>query len=159
MYPAMPAPSDLAAVISQVESGDNPYRLRFEPAIFARWATPNATELQIMGRIQQIHDCSRDTARMIAATSWGRYQILGENLYDFVCGLQTDVFSFVEDDEAQAACFEAFIRNRGVAFTLEQIEADRTMREQFIATYNGPSDVDVYWGRMQAAIKALAATS
>ena len=146
--------TELADVIAQVESNDNPQTLRYEPDLMAQWAAMNPVRSAILASISGLHDCSHDTARMIACTSWGRYQLLGENIYS-VCQCNADIFVFVTQPGVQLLCFQRFLAARGIAFSIEEILMDRTKREQFIARYNGPGDIDVYWAQMQAAIKEL----
>ena len=148
---------DLAAVIAQVESGTQDDRLRFEPGLYVRWAPGvplTAAQVDVVNTIQAVHRCNLDTACMIACTSWGRYQILGENIYS-VCQYKGSVFAFVAFSDHQQTCFSDFLAARGIAFTLTDLVMDRTKREQFITHYNGPANIDAYWQRMQAAIKAL----
>ena len=146
---------DLASVIAQVESGTQDDRLRFEPGLYADWGGPLSTARRnVVAAIGVAHKCSADTAVMIATTSWGRYQILGENIYS-VCQYKGSVFAFVAFSDHQQTCFSDFLAARGIAFTLTDLVMDRTKREQFITHYNGPANIDAYWQRMQAAIKAL----
>ena len=144
-------PSDLAAIIAQVESNDNPQTLRYEPGLMAQWAAMNPVRSAILTSISGLHDCSHDTAHMIACTSWGRYQILGENLYER--GLvNVTVFAYVADPKLERLAFDAFLIRKEIGFALQDIIDDETKRAKFIAAYNGPAGVSDYWARMQAAI-------
>ena len=147
---------DLAAVIAQVETRTRDHSLRFEPTLYARWSEGplTAEQRRVLGRIMAVHDCVYAAACMIACTSWGRYQLLGENIYS-VCQCNADIFVFVTQPGVQLLCFQRFLAARGIAFSIEEILMDRTKREQFIARYNGPGDIDVYWAQMQVAIKEL----
>ena len=144
---------DLAAVIAQVETRTRDHSPRFEPPLYADWRVTAADDI-VIAAIQKVHDCSTLTARMIACTSWGRYQLLGENIYS-VCQCNADIFVFVAQPGVQLLCFQRFLAARGIAFSIEEILMDRTKREQFIARYNGPGDIDLYWAQMQVAIKEL----
>lgn len=144
-------PLDLAAVIAAVETNDNPFAIRFEQALMAQWAAMTPVRSAILAAIASLHDCSHDTARMIACTSWGRYQILGENLYDR--GLvNVTVFAYVADPKLERLAFDAFLIRKEIGFALQDIIDDETKRAKFIAAYNGPAGVADYWARMQAAI-------
>ena len=142
---------DLAAVVAQVETNDNPFAIRFEQALMAQWAAMNPVRGAILAAIASLHDCSHDTARMIACTSWGRYQILGENLYDRAL-VNVTVFAYVADPKLERLAFDALLIRKDVAFALQDIIDDEAKRQKFIAAYNGPSGVADYWARMQAVI-------
>ena len=146
---------DIAPVIAQVESATSDAALRFEPALYEHWATPTPVRDAIVANIRSIHKCSRPTARMIACTSWGRYQILGENLYSAMCGCRLSVFGFVASPGAQLSFFREFLRNRGIDFTLQDIIVDPGKRQQFVEGYNGPGDIDAYWVEIKDAVKML----
>jgi hypothetical protein len=155
----MQAPLDLSAVIAWVESNTNDKAVRFEPGLYAVWSSETLIRKGIERTIQYIHGCSIETARVIACSSWGRYQILGENLYDLGIGCTLDIFEYAGLPAYQKECFDKFLRNRGIAFTVDELQTDRTKREQFITHYNGTGAVDAYWERMQEAIRALSATN
>lgn len=146
----------LADVIAEVESGKRDSAIRFEAGLYKAWtAAPTPARDAIIREIVEIHDCSADTARMIACTSWGRYQLLGENLYSAFARCSVNVFTFVEVPDVQAQCLALFLTMKGINFTLENIIENQTMRENFIIGYNGPGAVDAYWQRMKAAVAKL----
>lgn len=145
--------SSLAGIIAKIESGDNPRRIRFESQIYTEGLKSPAW-LALVRRIAALNGCSDDTARMIACTSWGVHQILGENLYD-VCRVTTDIFTFVASPEAQLAAFLRFIERRGIDFTIEELLADPLKQRAFVAVYNGPGNIDGYWSRMKQQIEAF----
>jgi|SRR5580658_2569534 hypothetical protein len=146
---------NLAAVIAQVESDGRDISPRFEPTLYYELAAdPTPERGKIIGAIGTIHFCNQTTARMIAATSWGRYQILGENLYS-VCQCSVDVFTLVNEPLEQDAMFENFVQARGIDFTIEDLIADSAKRTKFITAWNGPGNVQAYWTLMQNAIKTL----
>src|SRR5574337_403618 len=89
------SPISLAEVIARVESNDDSRALRFEPGVFSNSL---AARHEILERIMLANACNRNTARMIYATSWGRFQIMGFNLYAPPAGVTAwphDVFGFV----------------------------------------------------------------
>ena len=146
---------NLAAVIAQVESSGRDISPRFEPTLYYELtADPTPERGKIIGAIGTIHFCNQTTARMIAATSWGRYQILGETLYS-VCQCSVDVFTLVNEPLEQDAMFENFVQARGIAFTIEDLIMDSAKRQLFIEKYNGPDNIQAYWTKIQEAVKAL----
>ena len=94
-------------VIRYVESGNFKYALRFEEKVYNSLKSSVKSQNQTVKRIQDIHYCSEDTARMIASTSWGYYQILGLNIYS-LCGYNDLVFKFIESEEDQEKAFYRF---------------------------------------------------
>ena len=146
----------LDAVIAQVESSNNPRCLRFEDHLYGVWSSPLKTGVQntVLANIRRLNVCSLPTAEMIACTSWGRYQLLGQNLYD-PCRCQLDIVSYLYGEDEQRNCFDLFLKSRRIDFTLDQIVADEPTRTHFITVYNGPAAVDAYWERMQQAILTL----
>lgn len=147
---------ELADVIAQVESSTKDSAIRFEAGLYSSWVTasPNPARDTIARTIRNIHNSSNNTARMIACTSWGRYQILGENIYS-LCGCLRDVMGYVADPGYQRVCFDVFLQRRKIAFLLEDLIADPAKRQQFISTYNGPNAVEAYWGAMKSAVQVL----
>lgn len=152
----MVAVVDLAAVIAQVESSSRDEALRFESGLYRSWESSHPeARAKIAANIRSIHACSHDTAKLIACTSWGRYQILGMNLYSPLCGCQVNIFHYVADIDFQRICLEEFLRNKGIYFRLEDILEDFGKRSQFICGYNGPHAVDAYWGAIKRALGTL----
>lgn len=64
-------PFELVAAIIAVESSDNPWASRFEPAFFRRYIQNNPD-------IRAISPCSLDTEKMLRATSFGPMQVMGQ---------------------------------------------------------------------------------
>lgn len=137
--------SDTASVIAQIESGDNPQAMRFEPLVYA-----NAAGAALGAKIAKIHGCSGRTAEMIYATSWGAYQIMGITLYDL--GYAKTVFDFVAAPNDQRAMFDAFCASRGIAFTIDQLRDSEALRLRFATKYNGPGNITDYAARIAAEI-------
>jgi hypothetical protein len=97
-------------------------------------------------RILVKHQCTRDTAQMIAATSWGAYQMLGVNIFDpGVSGVDPDhLFAYVADREMQDASFAHFLAAKGIAFTLEELLGDADKMRRFCERWNGPANTAAY---------------
>lgn len=120
----------LSQLIAQIESGDVPWAVRIEPAF-----KPS---------VQAINNCiaahkpaymNRGTAEMICRSSWGRYQIMGENLYT-ICKVRMPVAHFVADDDAQLQAFHAHNKAKGIDYDLADMR-DEAKRVHFARRYNG----------------------
>jgi len=151
-----PAPSTslgqaLACVIKSIESGGNPHRPRFEYHAFMAWPWTPAYD-----RILEKHQCTRDTAQMIAATSWGAYQMLGVNVFDpAISGVDPDhLFAYVADAPMQNASFANFVKAKGIDWTLEELLGDPAKLQRFVTVWNGPANVDAYAALIRASAAA-----
>ena len=107
-----------------------------------------------MQRIKLKHRCSDDTARMIACTSWGAYQMMGENIYAPTMVTYAvdppDLFVFLDDLGMQDRAFGVFLKLRAIDFTLEELLMDPAKMTLFCRTYNGPDNADAYAARIKA---------
>jgi len=143
---------DLAAVVAQVESGGDLHAIRFEPAVYQRTSHgPLATLINI----KTMNRCSDGTAAMIYSTSWGRFQVMGFNLYGPL-GLMRGVVDYLNDADLQAQSFQRFCEfNR---CQLAPADLDNVGRlSAFAALYNGPGNVADYVSRLIAARDRLRA--
>lgn len=154
LFPGGKRFTTLADVIGSIESDDHPARLRFEPALYARIAAGYlAPQYSALVRAIQIANvCSAQTACMIAATSWGEFQILGENIYAPVCAWRGTVFDFLASIEVQRLSFKRFAIARGIDYELAAI--DDGVARKIAAVYNGPGNVDDYAGRIMQRVRA-----
>lgn len=84
------------------------------------------------------------TIRMIYATSWGKFQILGRNLY--AQGYLKTLAEFLNSEDDQLREFEIFIKARG----FENVEYSTMTynKADFARVYNGPGDVSDYVNKM-----------
>jgi len=96
----------LANLIAYVESNNNQFSMRFEEKYFQR-----KLDVAILHKIKMFNICSFSTAKMIASTSWGAYQIMGINLYS-VCGFSDEIGKYLCDVSLQYESFVNFIRAR-----------------------------------------------
>lgn len=122
--------ANTAALIASIESNGNPHAMRFEPRVYrpvlASW---------VVASIAAMNGCDNQTARVIYATSFGLYQIMGFNLYS-VCDCKTDVFAFVDDADAQTDAFHAYLKSRKINFSVDELRnPDIALR--FAMAYNG----------------------
>lgn len=129
--------STISELVAKVESNGIPYAMRFEPKFTV---SPQAVNNCI--RAYKPLQISRATAEMICRTSWGKFQIMGENLYT-VCAFASDVNHFMNSDADQEFCFQRFIEKRGINFTLEDIRQDAGKMSMFARRYNGSSEYAV----------------
>ena len=140
----------LAEVIKQVESNGNQYALRFEPIAFRNWPWSDNMTL-----IQQVHNCSASTAKMIACTSWGAYQIMGDNIWNpKVCGFPAPVITFLNTGLSQDTSFHGFLIAKGINYSLEDILGDEAKMTNFVTHWNGPGNVEVYSALVRKAAGA-----
>jgi hypothetical protein len=155
----------LADVIADVETGGNQFAERFEPAPFIKqWQATALTGYNpIIDAIQKIHaaaygTCSHGTAMRICFTSFGRYQIMGFNIWgapDFP--YRSTYQSYQENVPAQDGTFLHFLNRAGINFTLADLVADGEKAKKFVTTYNGPGGWPIYWQRMQQSMRRLGA--
>ena len=131
----------LSQLIARLESGNCTQAIRYEPG-FERYITDKALNrlVQSFGRAF----ISKATARELLKYSYGKYQIMGQNLYDL--GLTITPFDFLANESAQDAWFEEFIKSRKIDYSLDDILKDDGKRERFARLYNG--DPVVYGKRM-----------
>lgn len=138
-------PQNISDLIAQVESNNNQYALRFEPAY-------NPHALNVTDYAKR-HNVSQATARMCLASSWGLYQIMGDNLYSY--GLQISLPNYACSVQVQKLYFTTFLtRNNLYNLTADYqnfISSDDNLAE-FAKVYNGPGNVDAYVQRMKEFI-------
>jgi hypothetical protein len=139
----------LADVIAAIESNNNDHALRFEPATFSRLGTQSLTNKGLLQKIAIANKCSIQTACMIAATSWGRFQIMGLTLYSRPIDYNGGVLAYLDDQpDMQDWAFRSFIAHHGIDYPLVQLAGDQDCRERFAMYYNGPGNTKEYGGRI-----------
>ena len=142
----------LAQVIASIESSNNPHCIRFEPRIYKELDASGALASTLESAISKANACSDDgsTAHMIASTSWGAYQIMGENLYSL--GYGKSVADFLNSAADQLEYFARFLASRKMELaTLKMLVDSVTARTAFAVKYNGSSKyADVILGRAHA---------
>ena len=122
----------LSEVVAQVESSGNPLAMRYEPA----WNPQNEMNAQHYATGGWIDE---PTAAMICKTSWGKYQIMGDNLYGAL-GYGGTIVEFLNNPLCQLRYFQAFLRMIGFSDTEFSLmtEAEKVA---FGAAYNGNGPV------------------
>ena len=123
--------TSLAQLIAQVESSGDQYAYRFEPAYIPR-------DQDIIA-MQHLCECSFDSAKILTASSFGLYQIMGFNLLDL--GLKLSPLKYCAVPELQTQFFQEFIFKNGIAYTLDEVVNDVQKRLDFAGKYNGNADV------------------
>ncbi|MGH9436394.1 MAG: N-acetylmuramidase domain-containing protein [Terriglobia bacterium] len=160
----------LAYIISQVEASGFSGALRFEPSVYrevmyalqtgcdgtlacnaahAKHVSDNARVL--VSTIAKINRCTDDTARVLYATSFGLYQIMGYNLYSL--GLSSPISNYlngVQSRTLQDGMFSKFLAGHGLAFTWDEMARDPDKLNYFALHYNGSV---AYGDRMKAVAK------
>lgn len=127
--------TNTAQLISEIESGQNQFALRFEPLVYAR----DDKEMEIISRIAGRNNCNLRTAAMIYSTSWGQYQIMGFNLYGGHLGANFEVMNvgeFLSETELQNAFFNSFVIEKGINYSLSELR-DGANAYKFGSLYNG----------------------
>lgn len=131
--------STLSQLIAQVESSGNPWAVRFEPAHTPR---PEFVSLMVAAAA-----CSTDTARVLCATSWGLYQIMGDELMSL--GLKMSPVQYCASVQTQNDYFPKFLAEKGIAdYSLSDIINNVNDRAYFAGKYNGPGNVVSYGQRL-----------
>lgn len=120
-------------LIARIESNNIPHALRFEPNF-----KPSQRAVDLCIAAHKPAYMNRATAEMICRTSWGLYQIMGENIYA-MCGVSIPISRFMIDIETQERAFYAFLRNRQINFLPEELRTDENKRILFARRYNGSS--------------------
>lgn len=130
----------LADIVSFIESRGRLSAIRFEPTVYNKFVdpknVPKAAAL-IVARIVKANNCSNSTAAMIYSSSFGKYQVMGFNIYaddDFTM----PVGEFLGCQSAQDARFTAFLKRNGLGnYTGTQLAHDQAARLNFAIKYNG----------------------
>jgi hypothetical protein len=138
----------LSDLIARVESNWNPYAVRYEPAF-----KPSSGGVDAMAKLCH---CSRATAAVLCAMSWGLFQIMGENLISL--GLDVTPMEFCANESKQVALFTQFVTERGIAYLPSEIKDDHLKRERFALKYNGPGNIAAYSERLFSFLNGEATT-
>lgn len=143
MAPFSTIDSDLALVIRDIESSDNPHAIRFEATLYS-----SSNVGAIWSTIAAKNKCTLGTAKMIAYTSYGWYQIMGFNLYEL--GLDSDIADYMTDTALQTQLYGEFLDKKKINVRLAAMLVNQNLLDLFAVTYNG----SLKYG---AAIRATAA--
>lgn len=140
----------LARIIAQVESSQFPFAIRYEPGI--KSFQPELLRLIYKGN--RLADADKfgysATARVIYATSYGKFQVMGYELYQL--GFTGAVGEYLGNEEEQERMFSMFLNAKRINSAWESLKANQPALTQFALKYNGS---DQYANRMLGAAKAL----
>lgn len=121
----------ISELIAKVESNGVQWAMRYEAHF-----KPSVAAINNCIAAHRPAFMSRSTAEMICKTSWGKFQIMGENLYT-ICGLKCDVNSYMCDADLQEETFFRFLEKRDINYSVEQLLADAGKMSKFARRYNG----------------------
>lgn len=129
----------LEDIISDIESAGNRFAMRFEPHVYERTQTSTRYEAAV-NLAKARNKCSRSTACVIVSMSWGKFQIMGFNLYD-PDGLNypNSVGEYMSSDMDQAATFRTFCQARNIYFSPGDL-LDEALALRFARVYNGADE-------------------
>ena len=124
-----------------VESSNDPLAIRFEPGLYT--ASPGWIA-RILPLVRSLNSCSTDTAKMIACTSFGMYQLLGANIYSL--GYAHEIMAYGDDILQQHRDYSDFMGRGGFsAYTDMDVTAIAMPELLAIARYyNGPGNPQAY---------------
>lgn len=135
----MNAPITVDQVIAYVESKGDSFAYRFEPLTYASTLnTQGKTAMQqILAQIVKVHNCSYQSARVIYSSSFGKYQIMGFNLYGQL-NVQKSFGEFMADDSAQYIAFNSFLIRKNLSnIYISDLAGSKVTRIKFGNIYNG----------------------
>jgi hypothetical protein len=134
----------LADLIAQVESNGNPLAVRFE--------SDHNPATHFIVAMMQSAACSYNTAKILCSMSWGKFQIMGDELMSL--GLTVSPLALVHDDDMQVDFFNRYCLSDHLTLTLADILTDASKRQLFARLYNGPGNVGAYVLRIEEIAKA-----
>jgi hypothetical protein len=123
-------PTSLSELVSLAESANNKQAIRYE-----QYFKPSIAAITNCKK-HNGNTLSFSTANMLCKTSFGLFQIMGENIYGPL-KYQKSIFDFVQSETDQLELFNRFIKWRGIDNTLEEILHDSEKRKRFSRRYNG----------------------
>lgn len=145
--------ASLATVIAAVESRNNAGAFRFERAVFDH-LTVDSGKRALMQRIAQFNpDSSHDTCAMIAATSWGAYQVMGFNLYADDFPAPVSIARYLGNPLAQLQSFQWYTAKHHIDFGLPDFVSDAAKLTKLATLYNGPGNTREYEARVLDEIR------
>jgi len=118
----------LQDLVSAVESSNNPKIWRFEPNY-----KPSQSGLSNIKKYYK--GLSNATYNIVLASSWGLYQIMGDNLYNM--GLQVSIMDYLDDVNLQGEYYKKYVTSRNIDYSLAEIISNPASRDNFSLRYNG----------------------
>lgn len=123
----------LDQVIGWIESRNDNCALRFEPRIYA---TTRYADAAVLSRISRYNHCSPATAKMLNACSFGRFQIMGFNLYSAPMLLACEIGQYFSDPDLQRKMFYEFVAEKCIDYPTSDL-LSTVKRTHFAQVYNG----------------------
>lgn len=128
---------NIAQLIAKVESDNDPFAIRFEPA--------HVPESQFVSQMMETAKCSEATAKILCSCSFGLFQIMGDNL--LWLGMTVSPIAFCYGNFAQQSFFfQKFLEFNNINYSLQEILLDESKRLHFAQVYNG--NAEAYAERM-----------
>lgn len=140
--------TEIHELIARVESANNQYAMRYEPAFI-----PSEKAVKQCAALQGSY-ISMSTAKIICCTSWGMFQIMGENLYGLL-NVKYPVGKFLCYPELQKKAFYSFLEVRKINYSLQELMNDSEKLDKFSVTYNGSK---IYGQRLKGIYDASRST-
>lgn len=117
-------------LIAQVESANNPFAIRYEPA----WSYAVPSDIRAA---EIAHGCDETTALALMSCSWGLYQIMGSVLYDLGASHLNLLRDYLPNAPAQTTMFFHFLEEYCPPVTIDDIREGNAAALAFAARYNG----------------------
>ena len=125
--------SDVAGVIAQIESSNNQWAMRFEPAYTPK---PN----WVIAAQSHWKNFSYDTCKILCATSFGLYQIMSDEL--IALGLTQYPGEYLASVALQNSYFRSYLTSKKLnTITLADLQTSQQARIDFGTVYNGNGPV------------------
>ncbi len=129
----------LSQLIALVESDNNQYAIRFEPA--------HKVNPVFVSQFARALDFSQATGEVLLACSWGLYQIMGDELV--ALGMVLSPAQYCCSVAIQNNYLQKYLLQKGLGdMTLDDVVNDETKRLHFATIYNGPGNPQAYAARM-----------
>ncbi len=130
----------LDQLIAKAESGNNQFATRIE---LLHWPRND-----LIDRMTRVAKCSKNTSRALCRTSFGLFQIMGDQLMNL--GLDISPIEYCASVAKQLEYFKKYCVANHCEYTLGDIINVESDRLDFAKKYNGPGNVDAYAARLIA---------
>lgn len=150
-------PYKLADVIARVESGNFAGAIRYEEASHANIVARFGSYASIAQNAMTANKCNQSTACVLLATSWGKFQIMGFNLYaSDVCNIREPLSAYLANEPFQEMSFNKYCVARHCdTYDVAALRTSLQTRSDFARLYNGTGNIPAYASKIFGAIVAL----
>lgn len=142
---------ELRQVIGYIESNNCLWAIRFEPVVQTH-IQQHPAWISILNNVGVCNHCSHDTAKIVLASSFGKFQFMGFNIYGAL-GYRDFIGKFINDELAQNSLFNQFVTTLKINYSVDELQNDTAKRQHFAKEYNGPGNVIAYSARILDGIK------